>query len=325
MLGSLPSLFSREPLMDRRDFLRTSAAAVALGAVGLPAESGSATTPIPKRPLGRTGEHLTIFGFGGTAVMAIEQSAANNLVAETFDRGVNFYDVSPTYGNAQERLGPALEPFRKRCFLACKTDFRDRAGAEADLNKSLRTLRTDHFDLYQHHAVERADWEKIVGPSGAMDAFVAAKAAGKTRFLGISTHSLEVAAAAIDHGGLDTIMFPINYVLFSKDFGPQVIERAQQKGMGIIAIKAMARGKYPAQLPESKRTPKCWYEPTTLPAEAALAYRWTLSRPVTAAIPPGNPDWYALALRIAQDFKPITDAETSQLLSHLPGADPLFT
>ncbi len=314
--------------MDRRDFLKTTAGAAAALAAPLQSTTvlDSARDAIPKRPLGRTGEQLTIFGFGGTAVMAIAQSEANNLVAETFDHGVNYYDVSPTYGNAQERLGPALEPYRKRCFLASKTDFRDRAGAEGDLNNSLRTLRTDHFDLYQHHAVDKlGDWEKVAGPAGAMEAFVAAKQAGKVRFLGLSTHSLEVAAAAIDHGGFDTIMFPINYVLATRsNFGPQVIEHARQKGMGILAIKAMARGKYAANLPEAQKTPKCWYEPCTRPEEAELGYRWTLSQPVTSAIPPGNPEWYRLALRVAQDYRPITEAETRQLLGYLPGADPLF-
>ncbi len=313
--------------MRRRDFLKTgTAAAFALASpTGLLAGTQANTRPIPKRPLGSTGEELTIFGFGGTAVMSLPQAEADSLVAETFDRGVNFYDVSPTYGDAQERLGPALEPYRKRCFLASKTDFRDRAGAEADLNKSLATLRTDHFDLYQHHAVEPRDWERIAGADGAMEAFVAAKQAGKVRFLGLSTHSVEVAAAAIEHGGLDTIMFPINYVLATKSsFGPQVIEQARRKGMGIFAIKAMARGKYPANLPETKRTPKCWYEPCTLPAEAALAYRWTLSQPVTAAIPPGNPAWFRLALQIAGDFQPITEADTAALLGYVTGADPLF-
>ena len=311
--------------MDRRDFLRASAAAVALGAIELPPGARAAEQTIPKRALGKTGEQLTIFGFGGTAVMSIDQATANNLVSETFDHGVNFYDVSPTYGNAQERLGPALEPYRKRCFLACKTDFRDAAGAAADLDRSLATLRTDHFDLYQHHAVEMSDWQQIVAPGGAMAAFLAARQAGKIRFLGLSTHSVEVASAAIERGDFDTIMFPINYVFFTKsNFGPQVIEGARQKGMGIFAIKAMARGKYPAALPQNKRTPKCWYEPTTLSEEAALAYRWTLSQPVTAAIPPGNPDWYRIALGVARDFRPITAAETTRLMSHLTGAEPLF-
>ncbi len=311
--------------MQRRDFLKTGAAAAL--ALATPAEllARTPTGSIPRRPLGSTGEQLSIFGFGGTAVMSLAQADADRLVAEAFERGVNFYDVSPTYGDAQERLGPALEPYRSRVFLASKTDFRDRAGAAADLDRSLRTLRTDHFDLYQHHAVEPRDWERIAAPGGAMEAFVAAKQAGKVRFLGLSSHSVEVAQAAIDHGALDTIMFPINYVLATKTgFGPQVIERARRKGMGIFAIKGMARGKYAAHLPESARTPKCWYQPCALPAEAALAYRWTLSQPVTAAVPPGNPAWFRLALEVATDFRPITEPETRRLLAFLEGADPLF-
>lgn len=313
--------------MDRRDFLKTSAAAAAgmAASAELFSENGSIGS-VQKRPLGKTGEQLSIFGFGGTAVMSVEQSEANRLVAEAFDRGINYYDVSPTYGNAEERLGPALEPYRKRCFLASKTDFRNKAEAETGLHQSLKTLRTDHFDLYQHHAVDKmSDLDQIFGPKGAQEAFVAAKQAGKVRYLGLSTHSIEVAIAAMKHGGLDTMMFPINYVLVHKSkFGPDVLAYANEHGIGFIAIKAMARGKYAAGLPEAQRTPKCWYEPCTLPDEAALAYRWTLSQPVTAAIPPGNPDWFRLALKIAQGFEPITELQTKKLLAHLEGADPLF-
>lgn len=131
--------------------------------------------------------------------------------------------------------------------------------------------------------------------------------------------------AAIDHGGLDTLMFPMNYVLVTKsNFGPSVLDHARKKGLGFVAIKAMARGKYAAGLPDGKKTPKCWYEPCTLPEEAALAYRWTLSKQVTAAIPPGNPEWFRLALKLAQGFQLVTGGETKKLLSFMEGADPLF-
>ncbi len=308
--------------MQRRDFLKRTAAAAVIS----PARGLAASAPIARRALGRTGEKLSIFGFGGTAVMHIEQAEANNLVAEAFDRGVNYYDVAPSYGNAQERLGPALEPYRKRCFLACKTQKRDKAGAQAELEESLRLLRTDHLDLYQLHAMTTPeDLETAFGPNGAMEVFVAAKKAGKVRFLGFSAHSAETALAAMERFAFDTILFPINAVMFAKaDFGPQVVERARAKGMGILAIKAMCRGKYPENFPQDKRTAKCWYAPMTLPEEAALAYRWTLSQPVTAAVPPGNPAWFRLALDTAQSFKPITKAETKRLLQSAEDAEPLF-
>jgi predicted aldo/keto reductase-like oxidoreductase len=317
-------IMDKEETMDRRDFLCQGTAASALLAASR--ELRADAKPIARRPLGKTGERLSIFGFGGTAVMSIEQSAANNLVAEAFDRGVNYYDVAPTYGNAQERLGPALEPYRKHCFLACKTNKRDKAGADAELAESLKLLRTDHLDLYQLHALTTTeDLEKAFGPNGAMETFVAARQAGKVRFLGFSAHSAETALAAMERFQFDTILFPTNFVLFSKaKFGPQVLERARARGMGHLAIKAMARGKYPADLPEDQRTPKCWYEPCTLPEEASLAWRWTLSLPVTAAVPPGNPAWFRLALDLAQSFQPITRQETARLMTFAAKADPLF-
>lgn len=314
--------------MDRRDFLKTSTVAVAGFAASRELFASSATIgTIPRRLLGKTGEHLSIFGVGGTSVMSITQAEANNLVAEAVDRGVNFFDVSPTYGNSEERMGPALEPYRKRCFLASKTDHRDRAGLEADFNNSLKLLRTDHFDLYQHHALDKmSELDRIYAPGGGMEALAAAKKAGKVRFIGLSTHSVQIAMAAMDRGGLDTLMFPINYVLFNRaNVGPQVLERVRKEGIGLFAIKGMARGKYAANLPEDKHTPKCWYEPCSLPEEASLAFRWTLSKPITAATSPGNPAWFRIALDLAQNFRPITKEETKKLLTFAQSADPLFS
>jgi len=317
-------------VMDRRDFLKNGTAASAFLAASSDllgdARPAAARNQIPRRPLGDTGEQLSILAFSGTALMSIEQQAANDLVAEAFDRGVNFFDVSPSYGNAQERMGPALEPYRKRCFLSSKTDFRDKAGAAADLDATLKVLRTDHLDFYQHHAIQKtSDLERIFGPNGAMEAFVAAKKAGKLRYLGFSAHSVETAIGALDQGPFDAFLFPVNFVLFSKaNFGPQVIEHARKKGVARFAIKAMARGKYAAGLAESQRVPKCWYEPCALPEESTLAWRWTLSQSVTAALPPGNPAWFRLAMDLAQGFQPVTEDETRRLLAYAGAADPLF-
>ncbi len=321
--------------MDRRDFLRKTLEKGAVAASGviaskelLAARPGKMLAkPIARRPLGHTGEHLSILGFGGIVVMSVDQSFANNIVAEAVDRGINYFDVSPDYGDAEERLGPALQPFRNRVFLACKTNFRDKAGATNDLDTSLKHLKTDHFDLYQHHALTKTkELDQIFGPNGAMEAFEAAKKAGKVRYLGFSCHSVETAIGAMDRGHFDTILFPTNFVLFSKaNFGPQVLEHARQKGMGYLAIKAMAKGKYPANMPQSGHTPKCWYEPCALPEEAPLALRWTLSRPyLTAAIPPGNPDWFRRAMDVAQTFQPITDDESRTLLAYASGVEPIF-
>ena len=283
--------------------------------------------PLAKRPLGKTGERLSIIGMGGIVIMNMKQSRANNLVAEAFERGINYFDVAPLYGDAQQRLGPALEPYRKHSFLACKTDERSKRGAQEELEESLRLLRTDHFDLYQfHYLTTLHDVETVFGPDGAMETFQAAKQAGKVRFLGFSAHSVEAALAAMDRYEFDTILFPINFVLFSQaNFGPQVLEKARQKGMGILALKAMAKTPWPKAMKESQRpNPKCWYQPAPLPEEASLGLRWTLSKPITAAVPPGDEKYFRLAMDVAQSFTPIKPEEEKTLMARAAGVEPIF-
>jgi aryl-alcohol dehydrogenase-like predicted oxidoreductase len=302
--------------MRRRDILRLDAAAAS---AGHPA-------PLAKRQLGKTGVDLSIIALGGVLVMHTEQSFANNIVAEAFDRGVNYFDVAPSYGNAQERLGPALEPYRDKVFLACKTTERSKSGSAKELEESLRLLRTDHLDLYQFHAVTtKEDVEKIFGPDGAMETFAAARKAGKVRFLGFSAHSVENALAMMDRFDFDTILFPVNFVLFSQaNFGPQVLKRAREKEMGILALKAMAKAQWPPAEKEHHPFPKCWYKPAELPDEAALALRWTLSQPITAAVPPGEEKYFRRALEVAARFTPIHKDEEKTLMAGAQGAVPLF-
>ena len=319
--------------MDRRAFLKKGTVAAGLAAASQKvleplARAGEAVTAaFPKRRLGKTGVELSIIGFGGIVVTDTEQAWANNIVAEAFDRGINYFDVAPTYGNAQERLGPALEPYRQRVFLACKTTKRDKEGAAAELENSLKVLRTDHVDLYQFHAVTtKDDVEKIFGPHGAMETFQAARQAGKIRFIGFSAHSVENALAMLDRYAFDTILFPFNFVLFSQaNFGPQVLKRAQEKGMGILALKAMAKTVWPKEMKEAERpNPKCWYQPAALPEEAALALRWTLSQPITAAVPPGEEKYFRLAMDVAQRFEPLKPEEEKTMMARAAGVEPIF-
>src|SRR5438105_1550464 len=142
---------------------------------------------IPKRAYGNTGIELSIVGFGGVVVMGMEQGDADRIVKEAFDRGVNYFDVAPSYGDAEERLGPALEGIRERVFLACKTGKRTKTEAAEELRESLRKLRTDHFDLYQLHALSSLEEvETCFGPDGAIEAFLEARDSGLTRYLGFS-------------------------------------------------------------------------------------------------------------------------------------------
>jgi predicted aldo/keto reductase-like oxidoreductase len=277
-----------------------------------------------KRILGKTGEQLSIIGFGGIAVSGVEQSEANALVREAIDSGVNYFDVAPSYGNAQDRLGPALEEFRKDVFLACKTVERYREGAAAELRESLKMLRTDHFDLYQLHGMSSEDdLQKAMGPGGAIEAFVEAREQGLVRYLGFSAHSAEVALALMDRFDFDTVLFPINWVCyFNANFGPQVIAKAKDKGMGRLAIKAMARTT--REKGERNEYPKCWYKPVTDPEETTLAIRFTLSQPLTAAVTPGDSRLLRRALDIGNEFQPLTDAEYEDLKRRAEGLEPIF-
>jgi len=316
--------------MERREFLKAGTAAGIISSARMleplakAQPSANNIAPIPRRALGKTGEKLSIIGFAGIVVMENSPSFASNIVAEAVDRGINYFDVAPTYGNAQERLGLALQPYRDKVFLACKEEDWSREGSAKLLDESLRLLRTDHVDLYQFHALSKmSDLEQIFGPKGAMETFEAARKSGKLRFIGFSAHSVEVALAAMDRYHFDTILFPINFVLYSQaKFGPQVLEKARQKEMGIMALKGMAKST--ASGKNDHPHPKCWYEPAAFPEEAAMGLRWTLSQPVTAAIPPGDERYFRLGMDVGQTFQPITETEQQRLIAGATGVNPIF-
>lgn len=314
--------------MKRRDFVAGAAgtgAALSLFPAGLAGlERDKPASGLERRALGRTGESLSVVGFGGVVVDGVSAEEATGSVAWAIDAGINYFDVAPTYGNAEDMLGLALKPYREDVFLACKTQERTRDGALAELDRSLKKMRTDRFDLYQHHAVTKtADVETILGPDGAMDGFEAARKAGKVRFVGFSAHSVEAALALIDGYDFDSILFPVNFATWTAgDFGPQVLAKAQAKGMGILCLKALAKGPWPEGA--EKRYKKCWYEPLDQTAEADLALRFTLSHPVTAAIPPGDPGLFKMAVKLARGFTPVTSEEEAELKRKAAAGTPLF-
>ena len=314
--------------MERRNFLKQAAitAAVASAPRLRASDPKSPARPIARRPLGKTGEHLSIIGFGGILVMNEEAIAADNIVAEAVDRGINYFDVAPSYGNAQERLGLALKPYRNKSFLACKTDGRLKEDSRTDLENSLRLLQTDHLDLYQFHALTKmTDLDKVLGPGGAIETFEAAKKEGKIRYIGFSVHSVETALAALDRYDFDTVLFPLNWVLVTQaNFGLQILKRAQEKQMGILCLKSMAKTVWPADQRRNHPEPKCWYQPAGFPDEASLGLRWTLGHPITAALPPGDERYFRLAMDVAENYQPLEPHEEQALLSGGKGVEPFF-
>ncbi|MGC9343653.1 MAG: aldo/keto reductase [Bacteroidales bacterium] len=313
--------------MKRRKFISISAMSLPMMSM-FPAELLSIsrekiTGKIEKRSLGKTGEKLSAIGFGGIVVMDATPDEASGRVEEAIKYGVNYFDVAPTYGDAEIKLGPALEPYRKDVFLACKTQERKKEGALRELDQSLKNLRTDYFDLYQLHAVTSLeDVDTIFSKGGAIEAFQQAKEEGKVKYLGFSAHSVEAAMELMKRFDFDTILFPFNFATwYAGNFGPQVMETAKKKEMGILALKAMAWRPWPEGV--KRNVPKAWYQP--LPREEAnKGLRFTLSHPVTAAIPPGDENLFSLALRLATEFSPMNKEEIQKIKEKGMNTNPLF-
>jgi len=277
-----------------------------------------------KRPLGRTGESLSVIGFGGVLLWDEGPEDSCRLVAEAVDRGINYFDVAPTYGNAQERLGPALEPHRQSVFLACKTTARTKDDAWQELRDSLRQLRTDHFDLYQLHGVDKPeDVERAMGPGGAIETLVEAREQGLVKYLGFSSHSETAALALIDRFDFDTVLYPFNWVCwYQGDLGPRVLQQAQRKGMGILGLKAMAKRRLKENEPRPR--PRCWYAPVETSDEAALGIRFALSLPLTSIVSTGYVEHLWWACDAVRMIKPLTEEERATLQRESRAYEPLF-
>ncbi|NUQ01734.1 MAG: aldo/keto reductase [Armatimonadetes bacterium] len=277
-----------------------------------------------RRELGKTGQQLSVIGFGGILCTRATTAEAASYVAEAVDAGVNYFDVAPSYGNAEEMLGPAMEPHRDRIFLACKTGKRKRDEAALELRQSLARLRTDHIDLYQLHGLTTdEDIETAFGPGGAAEELLEARAVGLIRYVGFSAHSERAALAAMERFAFDSVLFPFNYFVWNHGkFGPAVMAAAQERGVGRLALKAMALGK--VSKGEARRFEKCWYQPLESPELAAPAVRWTLSQPVTAAVTPGHIELFRMAVKAAADLRPPEPAELARLEAALAAREPVF-
>ena len=205
---------------------------------------------IPKREFGKTGERLTVVGPGGARFRMVSWEEATEIVRRCYDLGINYYDCSHGYwgGRSEEVYGAVLSPFRKEVFITTKCDDRTREGAEQELEAGLKSMKTDYVDLWQLHKVGGAedDLETIFAPGGAMEALVAAKKAGKCRFIGFTVHGdpntvVEMLRLSNDW---DATLIPLNpadpaYLSFEKIALPAVVER----DLGIQVMKSLGNGK----------------------------------------------------------------------------------
>jgi predicted aldo/keto reductase-like oxidoreductase len=330
--------------MKRRAFLTSVAVGAGLGTVGVPSASAlpnqtpaaatpAAATPaspepvagMPRRQLGRTGQYLSIIGYAGFALRdkARTQAECTTSLSKALEAGVNYFDVAPAYddGLCEIRMGEGfaqISEFRRESiFLACKTKLRTRAGAQEELDRSLTRLKTDYFDLYQLHCLIKPeeDVEPAFAANGAMEAILKAKEQGKIKHIGFSAHTTKAALAAMNKFHFDSVMFPINFLeLFTFGFGKQVCELAAQQGVGVLAIKPMSAGTWPAEIPWEKRPRQWWYRSFEAQEDIDLAYRFTLAQPaVVAGIPPAFLDLAERAWVAGHHYRPLSEEDQTRL------------
>ncbi len=205
---------------------------------------------IPRRPLGKTGEEVSIIGVGGyhVGLASVPEAEAVRLIRAAVDAGVTFLDNNTGYheGRSEERMGRALrDGYRDRVFLMTKFESRDRAGALRELDDSLRRLGTDHLDLWQlHEVVYETDPDLASAPGGALEALDEAKRAGKVRFVGFTGHKdPAIHLRMLDLFTFDTVQLPLNVMdAHFRSFERLVLPRLVEQQVGVIGMKSFGDG-----------------------------------------------------------------------------------
>ena len=309
-------LYSGRDGVGRREFLKFASAGVITGTLqaALPAVNSSAEIKngIPYRELGRTGEKVSLVGIGGYHLgKQVDPNESISIIRKALDEGINFLDNCWDYngGESEIRMGKALrDGYREKAFLMTKIDGRNKATASSQLEESLRRLQTDRIDLLQFHEVIRdTDPDRIFAAGGALEAVLAAKKAGKVRFLGFTGHKSPdihlkmLATAAQHHFSFDTVQLPLNVMDAHFDsFEKKVVPVLVKNGIGILGMKPMGDH----FILDSK---------TATPAEC-LHYAMNLP---TSVVITGcdSPRILDQALQAARSFKPMTESEVSALLA----------
>ncbi|WP_181686600.1 aldo/keto reductase [Halorhabdus salina] len=269
------------------------------------------------RDLGATGQTSSVVTFGTIALNWLEQEGANQLVELVLDHGVNHFDVAPTYGDAELKLGPKLRQYREDIFLGCKTQERSYEGAWQKLERSLDRLGVETIDLYQVHGLEYEDeLATITAEDGALAAFREAKEQGLIDHIGLTSHGNPgLIRDAIDEiDDLETLMFPLNPVVDAKDSEEYdydaVLQRADEENIGTLAIKGFAKGSWPdtAELPEHERSYANWYEPVDEPDVIRDRLNYVLSRGVDTVVTPGDPKLVKMVLSAGDRYEALDEA-----------------
>lgn len=296
--------------ISRREFLRQSlagSAGLAIWGLGWDRLLSVQEWPwsgehkgIPTRTLGKTGLEVTILGLGGGGVLLRRDSReeAVALINRAIDLGINYFDTAPSYGPCHEFLGEVMKTRRGEVHVATKTLARDRDGALRELEGSLKTLNTDHVDVWQVHSLENEkEVASVLRPDGVIRAMEEAKADGRTRFIGITSHATPRGlAAALKQYNFDTVLLPMNPTEVGPDSHQgKALPVALERGVGVVAMKPVCGGPLLRQDGLSEMS-------------QVLGYVWSL--PISSTVPGCNAlhelEWN---VQLARQFLPLTPDE----------------
>jgi aryl-alcohol dehydrogenase-like predicted oxidoreductase len=280
------------------------------------------------RKFGRT-EHLsTVAIFGGAAFWEISQEQADRVMELVINSDVNHIDVAPSYGQAEQRIGPWMRRERGRFFLGCKTMERTREGAWSELRQSLKLLESESFDLYQLHAVTSfKELDEVTAPGGALEALVEARQAGLIKYIGITGHGVNAPAIyleALQRFDFDSVTFPLNFVQAGNpEYYRQtedLIRKCRLKDVGLMVIKSIAQ----APWGEKEHTATTWYEPFSEMDQIQSAVNFVLSHDVTGICTAGDIHLLPLVLKACENYIPLSQEERSTLIEFGRSYQPLF-
>jgi len=281
------------------------------------------------RPFGRTGHMSTVAVFGAAAFWEISQADADKVMEQVIEAGINHIDIAPSYGQAELRVGPWMPRERKRFFLGCKTMERTKQGAWDEMQRSLKLLQTETFDLYQCHAVNTMEeLDAITMPGGALEAFVEARQRGLINFIGITGHGAnapQIYLEALSRFDFDSVLFPLNFVQFAnpefRKHAEELIATCKAKDVGTMIIKTITK----APWGERPHTANTWYEPFDQMDEIQRAINFGLSYDVTGLCTAGDTRILPLVLEACKNFTQLNTAQREEMIQSAKQYEPLFT
>jgi aryl-alcohol dehydrogenase-like predicted oxidoreductase len=281
-----------------------------------------------KRRFGRSGHMSTVAIFGGAAFSEISQGDADRVMEQVIEAGINHIDIAPSYGQAEERVGPWMKRERGRFFLGCKTMERSKEGAWNELRQSLKRLQTDSFDLYQCHAITTMqELDAVTMPGGALEAFEEARREGLVKHLGITGHGFnapEIYLEALQRFDFDSVLFPLNFVqMGNPDYrrhAKELISVCRAKDVGTMVIKAVTKGPWG----DKEKTATTWYEPFDQMDEIQRAVNFALSYEITGLCTPGDVRILPMFLQACENFVELNHEQMEELIELGRQYEPLF-